>query len=226
MKCMQESVPLGVVIQTRPRHHPMGVAYRIQGLAVIRDYDSATDRFTLEGATIPALDKIIPQGDQVQREELLLLANVTNQFVSTVSTKREIYSANRQARDPAFRRLVLNLYDDSCTVCKGMFRLRRSAGEPLVEAEAAHIRGVEDDGSDDLRNGLALCPRHHWAFDSGLFTVNEDHRVAISTVVGRAEKRNFDLEDYHGRQILPPFNEACRPHPEVLRWHQEYRFQK
>jgi len=225
MKCLERGAPVGVVVQTRRKQDPRGVGYRIQGLALVRDYDAATDRFTMEGATRAALDSLVPQEDPVGREEMLLLANLTNAFVPTVSTRREMYTANRLARDPAFRNLILRQYEDACAVCRGMFRLRRPAAGPLVEAEAAHIRAVEEEGTDDLRNGVSLCRRHHWAFDQGLFTINEDHRVIVSGAVGRADKRNFDLEDYHGKPTLPPVNEACRPHEDVLRWHIENRFQ-
>ena len=39
---------------------------------------------------------------------------------------------------------------------------------------AAHIRPVQNQGSDDARNGLLLCENHHFAFDAGLIRIQAD----------------------------------------------------
>ena len=40
--------------------------------------------------------------------------------------------------------------------------------------QAAHIRPVSENGSDDPRNGLVLCANHHLAFDANLFAFDPE----------------------------------------------------
>ncbi len=77
---------------------------------------------------------------------------------------------------------------------------------------------------DDPRNGLSLCPRHHWAFDEGLFTVTDAVTVRVSPAVLRAERRRFDLEEYDGESLVAPAHEICRPHEEAIGWHRKRVF--
>jgi putative restriction endonuclease len=109
-------------------------------------------------------------------------------------------------------------------VCGALFVLRESGRGTLVEAEAAHIIPVRENGPDDPRNGMSLCPRHHWAFDAGLFTVTAGFLVRLSPAVARAERRKFDLEEYDGEPISRPVRESCVPDSRALEWHQDRVF--
>ncbi len=90
------------------------------------------------------------------------------------------------------------------------------------EVQAAHIRPVERQGSDSVRNGLALTGTLHWMFDRGLVSVAEDWTILVSRnkvpaeVVGR-------LIHPEGRLCLPKDSRDW-PHPENLRWHREAVF--
>lgn len=125
---------------------------------------------------------------------------------------------NRPYRDVAFRRKVREAYDYRCAM-SGL-RLRNGGGRP--EVQAAHIRPVESQGSDAVRNGLALTGTLHWMFDRGLLSVAEDWTILIS--------RNKVPSDVVDRLILPngklclPKNEKDWPHPANLRWHRENVF--
>lgn len=125
---------------------------------------------------------------------------------------------NRPYRDVAFRRKVREAYDYRCAI-SGL-RLRNGGGRP--EVQAAHIRPVESEGSDAVRNGLALTGTLHWMFDRGLLSVAEDWTILIS--------RNKVPTDVVDRLILPhgklclPKNEKDWPHPANLRWHRENVF--
>lgn len=75
--------------------------------------------------------------------------------------------------------------------------------------DAAHIRGVAENGSDDARNGLILCKNHHAAFDKGLLHFHPD-TGAIELKDGLSTALLAITVD-----ILP---EAVRPHVDALRW--------
>jgi len=125
----------------------------------------------------------------------------------------------RPYRDVAFRRKVREAYGYRCAMSGLM--LRNGGGRP--EVEAAHIRPVESQGSDSVRNGLALSGTLHWMFDRGLISVADDcetilvsHNKVPSDVVGRLLVPNGKL--------VRPEDPRNAPHQENLRWHRENVF--
>jgi len=56
-----------------------------------------------------------------------------------------------QSRNPAFRRLILSAYQETCTVCG--IRLMTSSGISIIDA--SHILPFAQFHIDDLRNGLS-----------------------------------------------------------------------
>lgn len=125
---------------------------------------------------------------------------------------------SRPYRDVAFRRRVRTAYDDRCAM-SGL-QLRNGGGRP--EVQAAHIRPVEHQGSDSIRNGLALSGTLHWMFDRGLVSVAEDHAILVSRNKVPAEVIDR-LLPRDGRLHLPR-DPRHWPHPDNLRWHRENVF--
>ena len=125
----------------------------------------------------------------------------------------------RPYREVAFRRIVREAYGFRCAMSGLM--LRNGGGRP--EVQAAHIRPVENSGSDSVRNGLALSGTLHWMFDRGLISVADDcetilvsHNKVPRDVVGRLLAP--------GGKLVRPRNPRDAPHPENLRWHRENIF--
>ena len=82
-------------------------------------------------------------------------------------------------------------------------------GKP-AKREAAHIVPKEAGGSDDPRNGLALCVLHHRMFDAGMFTVLPSTGRIIPG-------RDLQLSDL--RLLHEDINHISRkPHDEALEW--------
>jgi putative restriction endonuclease len=125
----------------------------------------------------------------------------------------------RKYRDVAFSRRVRDAYGYRCAM-SGL-QLRNGGGRP--EVQAAHIRPVEKDGSDSVRNGLALSGTLHWMFDRGLISVADDHETILVSL-------NKVPADVIGRLIRPdgrllkPHDPIHCPHPKNLRWHRENVF--
>lgn len=125
----------------------------------------------------------------------------------------------RPYRDVAFRRKVREAYAYRCAISGLM--LRNGGGRP--EVQAAHIRPVESQGSDSVRNGLALSGTLHWMFDRGLISVADDCEtilVSHNKVPGEVVSR---LLAPNGR-LVKPADPRNAPHPENLRWHRENVF--
>jgi predicted restriction endonuclease len=115
-------------------------------------------------------------------------------------------------RDRIFEKKVKKNYGYACAVC-GKSRFAKN-GRP--ETESAHIYPRERDGSNDFRNGIALCKLHHWAFENGLFSIRDDYSIII-------ERRIRNLGDYeevsrfeNGKIRLP---KEYLPHPKFLKAH-------
>lgn len=124
---------------------------------------------------------------------------------------------NRPFRDAAFRRHVREAYGNTCAVT-GLCLLN-GGGRP--EVQAAHIRAVEANGPDAVRNGLALTGTVHWMFDRGLISVDDSFRLLVAP-------KGIPLElaplVRPGQTIRVPARRDLRPHMTYLRWHREERF--
>jgi putative restriction endonuclease len=123
----------------------------------------------------------------------------------------------RPFRDAAFARHVKAAYANTCS----MTGIRIINGGGRAEVQAAHIRPVEFDGPDSIRNGIALSGTIHWMFDRGLISVDDDFRILtarekIPDTVGR-------LLNPDGRLRSPKSKEQM-PHSQFLRFHREKIF--
>jgi hypothetical protein len=216
VKCMDDRVPLAVFKQrTDKRDRQFGSTYLVLGLGQVANYDPHKDVFIVESVDQSALEEVTGViVDEETRYEVQLYARLTNEFQPFVEEARATYTVSAPKREGAFRHLVLREYDFCCAVCEAKFRLAN-----LTEATAAHIVPKHKKGTDDPRNGLALCRTHHWAFDAGIFSLDDDCRVLLSSKLKQAETKNFGLMSLAERKIILPENGILRPHPEALEWH-------
>jgi putative restriction endonuclease len=158
-----------------------------------------------------------PPREEIDREKSeLIRATESEPELSEKDT--EYIETRRKARGHAFRELVREEYNNTCAVC-GSQRVS-PYGNP--EVEAAHIYPKSEDGSDDIRNGIALCKFHHWAFDSGWLSVTNDYEI---TVADAPDKNGYDeLKQFEGRSLRLPENEDVHPHPIFLERHREIQY--
>lgn len=125
----------------------------------------------------------------------------------TVQRPTTVRVMERVLRDRAFAAHLRRHYRDQCAVC----------GPPLahqehVDVQGAHVHAVAAGGPDAINNGICLCARHHWAFDHGVFTLTDDHRVRL-----RIPDPHKELQS--GAQVTLPADLSLAPHPEYLDWH-------
>ncbi len=89
----------------------------------------------------------------------------------TQDRQRVVRNVGSWARDAGFKRNVLFAYGNRCAVTRLQLRL----------VDAAHIVPVGAPGSvDQIRNGIALSPTYHRAFDAGLIYLDEQLRMRIN----------------------------------------------
>ncbi len=118
----------------------------------------------------------------------------------------------RRLRDAAFARQVKSAYRETCAMTG--LRIVNGGGRP--EVQAAHIRAVEADGPDTLRNGVALSGTAHWMFDRGLVSIDDDFSILVAK--DRLPPGASALLRPEGRLLIPD-HPAARPHSVYLGWH-------
>jgi putative restriction endonuclease len=153
---------------------------------------------------------------EVQTDESLLDALANAPFVPFESAL-QVQAVNRVVRGRAFSRLVRRAYNQRCAMCGG--GLVNSAD--VSEVEAAHIITRGALGSDDVRNGMALCRSHHWAFDNGIISVDASRRIIVKPTLLQ-NSANSALSALNGRPLFAPSEDRFAPDLTALAWHREH----
>ena len=126
---------------------------------------------------------------------------------------------NRVSRAANFRLQVLRAYGFRCAVTQMQLRL----------VDAAHILPVQAPGSvDDVRNGVALSPTYHRAYDNGLIYLDESYVMKVNPEKGRelaALHLDGGIEVFKSslnKIILPP-DKGQWPHIPLIRKANSFR---
>lgn len=217
IKCMDDKEPIGVFRQlTDKTDRKQGSTYRVLGLGLVTGYDAKTDVFIVESINRDALEKITQSIDDDLRYEVQLYSQIMNAFQPFVKEESITYTTTMPKRDKAFREIVIREYDFTCAVCGLKFHWGK-----LIEATAAHIVPKHKNGTDDPRNGVSLCRTHHWAFDMGAFSLNDNYEILLGTSVQEADSSNFTLLEMEGQSIQLPTDDMFQPHPKAIEWHRQ-----
>lgn len=89
----------------------------------------------------------------------------------SMERQRVLTEVNRLSRLAGFRQRVLFAYGHRCAVTRLQLKL----------VDAAHILPVgAPESIDDVRNGIALSPTYHRAFDAGLIYLDEQERMCLN----------------------------------------------
>lgn len=130
------------------------------------------------------------------------------------AARREVIRlVTKKVRDARFREAISRIYRGRCAFC--------GLGAGLTEA--AHIHGVGEGGLDNVKNGLALCPTHHTAFDKGLLLVDEAGAVVVNR--GRLIQHGASRDEIASlkRTLVDkarvPVSSRIRPDPDLLAAH-------
>ena len=141
-------------------------------------------------------------------------------------TERIILAAARVGQH-VFALNVLTNCGRRCVFCG----LNPSPGVARRMLLAGHIKPWKDSSASerlDPRNGLAACPSHDVAFDTGMLTVTADLKIHIAQPLADAARVDHLTRQYYGRPplldtLLLPDN-AERPRRRYLDWHREKVF--
>lgn len=124
-------------------------------------------------------------------------------------------------RNAFFRKAIVNIYDYKCAFCG--IKVTKSVSQNIVDG--AHIKPFSQFYDSRIHNGIALCKNHHWAFDRGWFTVDEQYKIIVSNDLEEASPHAKPMKYFHGETILLPNTEQHFPELEALQWHRQNIFQ-
>jgi putative restriction endonuclease len=118
-------------------------------------------RFGGESNVLRLLNRAVHE-ERVPQEEIEELSQERQRVVTEIS---------RWSRAAGFKHRVLFAYGNRCAVTRVQLRL----------VDAAHILPVGAPGSvDQVRNGIALSPTYHSAYDAGLIYLDEEYRMKMN----------------------------------------------
>ncbi|MBN2563891.1 MAG: HNH endonuclease [Phycisphaerae bacterium] len=150
------------------------------------------------------------------------LETITKKEMTKLTPKRQriVSEVNRWARAASFRQQVLCAYTQRCAVTRMQLKL----------VDAAHILPVQaEDTTDDVRNGIALSPTYHRAFDNGLIYLDEEYVMRpnpekeLQLVTLKLDGGLPAFKRTLGKRILLPPDRHQRPDTAMIRRANRYR---
>ncbi len=160
--------------------------------------------------------------EEVLKNQLERLLGQTSDL-SEPETMRALLASTRVGQH-VFARDVLRNCGDRCAFC-GMAPRGFGGTRMLVAGHIKPWRDSEPKERLDPRNGLAACPTHDVAFDTGLLAVNGELRIHLAPKLRQALPADAAARAAFGRPplaqtlILP--EGADPPRTAYLDWHRE-----
>lgn len=125
-------------------------------------------------------------------------------------------------RNAFFRKAVLHTYEYRCAFCG--LKIIKPSKYNIVDG--AHIKPFAQFFDSRVKNGISLCKNHHWAFDNGFFTVDEQYKILISKDFEDESPNAKPMRSYHGTVLYLPRLQEYYPEAEALEWHRQEVFEK
>ncbi len=123
-------------------------------------------------------------------------------------------------RSSVFRKATLEIYNNQCSV-SGL-KVEDAKNNSLVDA--CHILPFSTSYNDSIRNGLALSPTFHRAFDRGLIAISDNYRVLVHPQL-KDYNPPSGIRQYENSEIHLPGDERFYPSVKSLREHRkQYEF--
>lgn len=159
--------------------------------------------------------------NEVEKEIKILrnksLDEIDTVIDDTVTAKAQTGNIDAMAslfNSVSFRDFVMTGYDYKCAITGNVIRYGS-----FMNLEAAHIWPRSHQGLYLPSNGIALCRDMHWAFDKGMFTVDDNLRVIVHPDI-----ESDYLKQYNRKQLFIPQNAFFRPDINNLHYHQSNIF--
>ncbi len=124
-------------------------------------------------------------------------------------------------RESLFKREIPKIYNYTCCIS----RMRIDTMENISMVDACHIVPFCESYDDTIKNGIALCPNLHRAFDRGLIAIDENYRVIVSKTF-KENETNYSIRCFENREICLPKLNTYFPLKNNFEWHRNNVFKK
>lgn len=198
MKCAQDGVPIGVMIQTKPKP---GVEYLIVGLGRVLEWSAGY--FIIEKFERGSVRSL--QSDAaVDRVAAEIEPNTPPPETGVREWEiRQVLKRRGQAR---FRADLIEAYDGHCAI---------SDCDAADALEACHVASYSESVNNRKSNGILLRADLHTLFDLGLLAI---HPVDMSVILS-PKLMNTSYQPLHGRRVKLPKEPEDRPNAGALKDH-------
>jgi putative restriction endonuclease len=207
MKCMSDGLPVGVLLQVKPKP---GVEYEILGLAAVKEWKDGY--FILEGyskqgelnrgTADAAYDYALTLATPTVVEDFKL-GDVKDARQKQIA---EVVQRRGQAK---FRKAMIAAYGSKCVI----------TGCDAVDAlEAAHISPYRGELTNHPQNGLLLRADLHSLFDLGLLSIDPSTRAVVLS----EQLVNTHYGELAGKVIDRPADPSSTPNFEALEQHMKW----
>lgn len=109
-------------------------------------------------------------------------------------------------RSTIFRKAILDIYNNQCSV-SGL-KVEDANRNSLVDA--CHIMPFAETYNDSIKNGLALSPTFHRAFDRGLIAISDNYKVLVHPKL-KDFNPDSGIRQYENQPIYLPSSERFYP---------------
>jgi putative restriction endonuclease len=185
--------------------------YEYRGLVDVQNYRYVSDgermvyRYLMEKLEIDSWEKYVETENEI--------IDTSDESPSLTEDHAKYTISKSKVRLSVFSRKVKEQYEYTCAAC-GTKRLSPSGKH---EVEAAHIYPKSKGGNDDLRNGVAFCRLHHWAFDCGWFSITDDFEIVVNARSEREPPK--EVREIEAKELKPPIDSKLVPHSVFLSGH-------
>ncbi|TWH82575.1 HNH endonuclease [Sedimentibacter saalensis] len=137
------------------------------------------------------------------------LINIDLQELDPDTVNRKI---KQYKRDYRFKKIVLAAYDNKCAISG-----KNISYSAYSNIQACHIIPKSCGGSCNPINGIALDMNYHYAFDWGMFTINNNFTIEVHELL----RDNEILKEIHGQKIKLPEDKKFYPDKIALEYHRK-----
>jgi hypothetical protein len=181
------------------------------GVGAVYGLDRVTERDLDELENTEDLNKT-----EIDREMASIRARLARDPKLQEGLDRQTTQTYERPRNAAFEIGVKKLYGFRCAICGSGLR----TPDQKPEVQSAHIYPKRLDGSDDVRNGICLCRRHHWAMDVGWISIADDYTILVHGDLPEHEDYQF-IAGYESKKIRLPSVAKAAPSAMYLQKHRE-----
>ena len=171
-------------------------------------YENELDFIDANQVDLENLETVIPE--EVKKEA----DKRQNQAKEDEKSELEKTKGANLFNSVSFRDFVLLGYQNKCAVTGESIFYKK-----LINLEAAHIKPKSHSGSFLPCNGIAMSRDIHWAFDRGMFTIDENYCVKVHEDV-----KDTLLAEYDEKKINIPIEDFFKPEKSFLDYHKKNIF--